>query len=96
MTKVLNDFKIMTEKLDVLIERYEFLVQENEILSKNYNLMFLKYQEKVKELELLESKYSQLKSNKTFEGSIEDKRETKKKINALIREIDKCIVQLND
>ena len=53
-------------------------------------------QEKVKELELLESKYSQLKSNKTFEGSIEDKRETKKKINALIREIDKCIVQLND
>ena len=36
-----------------------------------------------------------LKVAKTIEGSNENTRETKLKINALIREIDKCIIQLN-
>ena len=46
----------------------------------------------------MESKkaYEQLlKIAKTIEGSNNSTRDTKFKINALIREIDKCIVQLN-
>ena len=44
----------------------------------------------------LEKKHQSLKIAKTIEGSKEDRRETKLKINALIREIDACIVQLSE
>jgi hypothetical protein len=40
--------------------------------------------------------YQLLKVAKTIEGSNESTRETKLKINALIRDIDKCIVQLSE
>ena len=39
--------------------------------------------------------YKLLKIAKTIEGSESDSRETKNKINTLIREIDKCIVKLS-
>jgi hypothetical protein len=44
----------------------------------------------------LEKKHQSLKIAKTIEGSKEDRRETKLKINALIREIDTCITQLSE
>ena len=44
----------------------------------------------------IENKHQTLKIAKTIEGSKEDTRETKLKINALIREIDACIVQLSE
>ena len=44
----------------------------------------------------IEKKYQTLKIAKTIEGSKEDRRETKLKINALIREIDTCITQLSE
>ena len=44
----------------------------------------------------LENKFKSLKIAKTIEGSKEDSRETKLKINALIREIDACIAQLSE
>ncbi len=43
-----------------------------------------------------EEKYKTLKIANSMLGSDEDKRETKLKINALIRDIDNCIVQLSD
>ena len=43
-----------------------------------------------------EEKYEALKMANTILGSDENKRETKLKINALIREIDHCITQLSD
>ena len=44
----------------------------------------------------LEEKYRTLKIAKTIEGSKEDRRDTKLKINALIREVDACISQLSE
>ena len=44
----------------------------------------------------LEKKYESLRVANTIVGSKEDKHATKLKINTLIREIDKCIVQLSD
>ena len=43
-----------------------------------------------------EEKYEALKMANTILGSDENKRETKLKINALIRDIDHCIAQLAD
>ena len=52
---------------------------------------------KAKDLELdnWQEKYNTLKMANTILGSDNDKRETKLKINALIREIDHCISQLS-
>lgn len=47
------------------------------------------------ELEALKKKYVTLKSANALLGSDEHKKETKHKINALIREIDMCIAQLS-
>ena len=49
-----------------------------------------------KQLEEKGKDYQLLKVAKTIEGSNESTRETKLKINALIRDIDKCIVQLSE
>lgn len=43
-----------------------------------------------------QEKYDALKVANTMLGSSDNKRETKLKINALIREIDHCIAQLSD
>ena len=43
-----------------------------------------------------EERYRALKIANTMLGSDENKRETKLKINALIRDIDHCIAQLSD
>lgn len=43
-----------------------------------------------------EEKYEALKIANTMLGSDENKRETKLKINTLIREIDHCIAQLSE
>lgn len=63
--------------------------------------------EKIKESDLLQKKQSEeivllkkeldnLKMVNSLLGSEENKRETKLKINSLIREIDYCIAQLSD
>ena len=52
-----------------------------------------------KQLELLQQKeddYSTLKFANSILGSDESKRETKLKINTLIKEIDECISKLSD
>ena len=93
ITKVVD---LVDAKLKVLLDKYQFLVKENDIL---YNKIALLEQELAKEKysrEELDEKYNTLRIAKTIEGSKEDKRETKLKINALIREIDSCIGMLNE
>ncbi len=93
ITKVVD---LVDAKLKALLDKYQFLVQENDIL---YSKIALLEQELAKEKdskEVLEVKYNTLRIAKTIEGSKEDKRETKLKINALVREIDSCIGLLNE
>lgn len=49
-----------------------------------------------KEIAQLQSQLDNLKMINSLLGSDENKRETKLKINSLIREIDYCIAQLSD
>lgn len=49
-----------------------------------------------KEIAQLQSQLDNLKMANSLLGSDENKRETKLKINSLIREIDYCIAQLSD
>ncbi|WPR70052.1 hypothetical protein SLW70_08825 [Flavobacterium sp. NG2] len=48
------------------------------------------------EIEALKAQYETLKLASSLLGSDENKRDTKLKINSLIREIDYCIAQLSD
>ena len=78
------------------MHRYQKLQRENEVLqTANHNLK----QEQEELLTLVsnwEAKYSTLKTANAMLGSNEYKRETKLKINTMMREIDACIAQLAD
>ena len=93
ITEVVN---LVEEKLKTLLENYNFLKEENELL---YNKIAVLEHQVAKERQLfneIEQKHQTLKIAKTIEGSKEDRRETKLKINALIREVDICINQLSE
>ncbi|MFL0084707.1 hypothetical protein V2754_02595 [Tenacibaculum maritimum] len=79
-----------------LLSNYEFLKEENEALLQNSGRLQLLLQEKEEELIEQQKKYDLLKVAKTIEGSKENTKDTKLKINTLIREIDKCIIQLKE
>ncbi len=87
---------LLEDQMKNLLERYEFLHEENEFLHRqvavlNNQLLETKFLIKEKETE-----YNTLRVAKTIEGSNGDTTETKLKINALIKEVDKCIVELNE
>ncbi|MBN4082933.1 hypothetical protein JYT50_00950 [bacterium AH-315-A23] len=93
ITEVIN---LVEDKLIKLLEKYNFLKEENELL---LNKITVLENQLIKEKQLfneIEKKHQTLKIAKTIEGSKEDRRETKLKINALIREVDICINQLSE
>ncbi|MFD0993559.1 hypothetical protein [Tenacibaculum geojense] len=95
MSETLKSIHLLEDKLQQLLSNYEFLKEENETLLQNNAKLHLLLKEKEQQLQQQQDKYELLKVAKTIEGSKENTRNTKLKINALIREIDKCIIQLN-
>jgi len=96
MNTISNVVNLIDNKLKILLENYNFLKEESELL---YHKIAILENQIAKEKQLfneIEKKYQTLKIAKTIEGSKEDKRETKLKINALIREVDACIQQLSE
>ena len=95
MSTILETVGLLEDKLENLLERYDFLKEENDILLININKLQSLASSYEEDLNEEREKYRLLKIAKTIEGSKEDSKETKQKINALVREIDKCIVKLN-
>ena len=95
MSNLVEAIHLLEDKLKKILTNYEFLQEENQALLQNNTKLQLSLQEKQQQLERQMEEYQLLKVAKTIEGSKENTRDTKLKINALIREIDKCIVQLN-
>lgn len=95
MSIPLEAIHLLEDKLKNLFSNYEFLKNENEILLQNTSMYQQKLLEQQQLIEGQKKQYHLLKIAKTIEGSKENTRETKLKINTLIREIDKCIIQLN-
>lgn len=91
----LESVDLLESKLKNLVERYVFLKEENDILLANIDKLQNLVSQYQEELKSGKEKYRLLKIAKTIEGSTKDSKETKNKINALVREIDKCIVKLN-
>jgi hypothetical protein len=96
MSKTLEAIHLLEDRLKNLLTNYEFLKEENEILLQNVGKLQRQFNENQQILEDQKGKFDVLKIAKTIDGSNDSTRETKLKINALIREIDKCIIQLNE
>jgi peptidoglycan hydrolase CwlO-like protein len=96
MSNILEAIHSLEDKLQTLLSNYEFLKKENEILLQNTT----NFQQKILEQQqfIVDQKraFDVLKVAKAIDGSGTNTRDTKLKINTLIREIDKCIIQLQD
>ena len=79
----------LIDRQSLLQEKFDSLLQENRELQQEVA-------SRQRKIEELENQYESLRVARTMVGSKEDKHLTKLKINALIREIDKCIVELSD
>lgn len=93
MSNTLEAIHLLQDTLENLFSNYEFLKNENEILLRSTTQLQHQLLEKEQLLASQKKQYDLLKIAKTIDGSSTD---TKLKINALIREIDKCIIQLQE
>ena len=96
MSNTLEAIHLLEDKLKNLLSNYEFLKKENQILLQSSTT----YQQKILEQEQIivnqKKEFDVLKIAKAIDGSGTNTRDTKLKINTLIREIDKCIIQLQE
>lgn len=94
MSNIVEAIRLLEVKLEDLLSNYNFLKKENEILLLNTTNLRQEILEKEQLLAQQKKDFQMLKIAKAIEGSSEHTRDTKLKINALISEIDKCIIQL--
>ncbi|RKS03702.1 hypothetical protein [Flavobacterium sp. 102] len=93
----------IAEIIDSVENRIEKLFMKIDSLEKNSMALRTELQEaskliqkKTDEITALKSECESLKMANSLLGGEENKRDTKLKINSLIREIDYCIAQLSD
>ena len=70
--------------------------KENQILLHNNTTLQNQILEKEQTLANQKNEFDLLKIAKTIDGSSSNTKDTKLKINSLIKEIDKCIIQLQE
>lgn len=87
---------LLEDKLTRLLLNQEQLKEENRRLKKSEEELLQKVSEQNLLHKSLEDEFQTFKIVSAIVGSKGDKHLTKIKINSLIREIDKCIVQLSD
>jgi len=96
MSKVEEIVDALENKISKVLHKQGVLKQTNAKLSaqiEEQQQKILQYQE---EIASWAEKYDTLKMANSMLGSDENKRETKLKINTLIRDIDHCIAQLSE
>lgn len=92
LNQIIDSIEIKFAKL---IQKLNALESSNNDLEKKLLRTEETLKEKEKDLTVLQTQYESLKLANSLLGSDENKRDTKLKINSLIREIDQCIVQLS-
>ncbi|WP_347374790.1 hypothetical protein [Aequorivita sp. Q41] len=86
----------LENRIGNLLARHENLKKANTELEEELAVLKSKQQQFQSEIEVWAEKCNSLKLANSMLGSDQHKRETKLKINALIREIDQCITQLSE
>ena len=96
MSKIEEIVDALENKISKVLHKQEVLKQTNAKLSEQLEKQQEKLLEQQEEIASWAEKYDTLKIANSMLGSDENKRETKLKINALIRDIDHCISQLSE
>ena len=93
IAEIIDTLENKVGKLILKIQNLEKNAQELKVeLTKSAQII----ERQSTEIEALKAQYETLKLANSLLGSDENKRDTKLKINSLIREIDYCIAQLSD
>ena len=93
LSELIDSLEVKFFKLNQKVSQLE---KKNQELQDELLLSRKNQQQQSGEIEDLKKQLDTLKMVNSLLGSEENKRETKLKINSLIREIDYCIAQLSD
>ena len=96
MNDISNIVFYLEQKIEILIKRYNEIKSDKENLKQTILGLESENQLLNEALTANKDKINTLKTTNALLGSNDFKRETKLKINTLIREIDACIVALSD
>ena len=96
MSKIEDIVDALENKISKILHKQEVLKQTNAKLSDQIEQQQQRLLEQQDEISTWVEKHDTLKIANSMLGSDENKRETKLKINALIRDIDRCIGQLSE
>ena len=96
MSVIAEIIDTLENKVEKLFIKMNSLEKNNQDLKNELIESASLIQTQSQEIEALKSQYETLKIANSLLGSDDNKRDTKLKINSLIREIDYCIAQLSD
>jgi chromosome segregation ATPase len=96
MSVIAEIIDTLENKIEKLFTRMASLEKTNQDLKTELTNTTMIIQNQSREIDTLKKEYEALKIANSLLGSEENKRDTKLKINSLIREIDYCIAQLSD
>ncbi|PHS64115.1 MAG: hypothetical protein COB12_08230 [Flavobacterium sp.] len=86
----------LENRVNNLLQEYNNLKQSKQQLAEEFALLKTQQSQFKEEIDKWREECNTLKLANSILGSNEHKRETKLKINELVREIDKCITQLSE
>jgi|TARA_B110000971_G_C19990676_1_gene491809 chromosome segregation ATPase len=86
----------LENRVGKLLQEHENLKNKKSKLEEEITVLMTQQDQYSKEIENWREECTTLKLANSMLGSNEYKRETKLKINELVREIDKCITQLSE
>jgi regulator of replication initiation timing len=93
LTEIVDNLE---NRISKLLHKYEVLRQQNHSIHEELTAVKNENTRLAGEIESSLSQVQTLKAANAMLGSNDFKKETKLKINSLIREIDQCIVQLSE
>jgi chromosome segregation ATPase len=96
MSEIVEIIDTLESRLQKLFNKIDHLEQTSAQLREELQKATKIMQQQTTDLDVLKKQYESLKITNSLLGSEENKRDTKLKINSLIREIDYCIAQLSD
>ena len=94
MSEIVEIIDTLESRLQKLLKKIDHLEQTSSILKQELEKSTNIVQNQSQQINELKKQYESLKITNSLLGSEENKRDTKLKINSLIREIDYCIAQL--
>jgi chromosome segregation ATPase len=96
MSNIESVVNSLEDRISRVLHKLEVLKQTNAKLSKELSKSQERLSQQEADVATWVDKYESLKFANSILGSDESKRETKLKINTLIRDIDHCISQLSE